>query len=231
MNRIVLFLVGCLTASCLYAYTCVGSCHLAKEEVDSVFSAGDMVLNETMVSGDVHVAGALNSSATRMHSLFAAGQTTLDNTVIEGPARIAGKLKTHGSRINGDLSIASKANFTQSLIKNHLKVSGDAELLNTRVGGQTKVAGVLMAKHSIFNGPVKVAGERVVFSAVRLNKGLTVESKNKTPIVELACGTRVKGPIIFEGKSGIVKVEQPNKTKIKVTNGKVVELEKASCTN
>jgi len=223
-----LTMVG-LVSTHAFAYTCIGSCQLGKEKVEYINSAGNTQLNGTTVTGNVHVAGKLIAEAARMNGLYSAGKTDLTHTIIKENTNIAGKATFQSSTFNGEVMIAAKAEVTDAKFNNQLKIAGKAELINSRMMGQTKIAGVLVAKHSVFEETVSIAAEKAIFSDSKLDKTLIIESKDKTPIVELICGTLVKGDIIFKGKSGIVKTEQPSKINFKVKNGKVESVNNPTC--
>lgn len=231
MLKVRLFLVSilCIVVLDALAYTCLGACELGKEAVDNLNSAGDVVLKGTKVAGNAHVAGKLTAVASHMEGLTVAGKTALDNTTIDGSVKIAGKLIAHNSTFKDDTSVAADAEFTNSTLNEILKIAGKAELENTHVNGATKVAGMLIAKRSVFNDDVKISSDKAVFNNSKLNKDLTIESKNTMATVELVCGTMVKGKIIFKGKAGIVKVEQPTKVNLKIENGKLEQSTTVNC--
>lgn len=229
VSQIMLIGTLCFGLANAYAYNCIGDCQLGKETVDYVNSAVDIKLNSTTVTGNVHVAGKLEANAAKVKGLTVAGKTTLDNTVVEGEAKIAGLLTAHGSTLGDNVFIAAKAIISNSKFNKQVKIAGDAELLNSRVVGKTKVAGFLVAKSSVFDGNIELSGDKAIFSATKLNNNLIVESKDKTPVVELICGSTVKGQITFEGKPGIVKTEQPSQAKFKVKNGTIEHADDVTC--
>jgi|GEM_PF-2511557 len=214
-----------------YAFNCMGDCQLGKQTVDFVNSASNLTLNQTTVMGDVHVAGKLQATAVKLKNLAAAGKTDLDNTIVENDAKIAGKLTAHGSTFNGDVFLAAKASFSNSKLNKQLNTTGKTELINSRVRGKTKSAGVLVAKRSIFDSSVKLAGDNAIFSNTQLNSDLIVESKDKTPTIEMICGSTVKGQISFEGEPGIVKTEQTSKAKFKIKNGRLEKITEVTCSD
>jgi hypothetical protein len=192
------------------AQTTFGVCGYGKKTVDYANCAGPASLQETTVTGDVHIAGPIKAFQSTIGSMDIAGMAELDASTVQGKASVAGMLKAH-----------------KSILK-VVQVAGGADLKKTTIKGDAKIAGSLLAVDSRFERNVDVYSDSIRLKSSEVKGDLLVKSKHEKPVVTLVCGSHVGGSITFSDVAGVVKVSPNSSVSGKINNG-ITEVVKNNC--
>ncbi len=192
------------------AQTSFGICNYANQTVDSVNCAGAASLQESNVTGDMHIAGPVKSFKSNIGAMDIAGVAEMHNSVVKGKAAVAGMLNADQSTFK-DIRVAGAATFNKSTIK------GDAE-----------IAGSLSAVNTRFEKNVSVFSQKMQLKSSEVKGDVLVKSKHEKPEVVLTCGSHVGGSITFSDVAGVVKIANGSNVIGKINNG-TTEVVKKSC--
>lgn len=131
------------------------------------------------------------------------GSTTFSDTAVDGGTFVSGSLALKNATLD------------------NMEIAGNAKMDGAFVNGNTDVLGPLNAKFCNFEGNVLINSDKSTLKECAVNGSLTMESKDKSPILELQCGTKISGNLTFKGKPGIVKKSKDSTLKGHVVNGKI----------
>lgn len=148
--------------------------------------------------------GVCNHGKETVASVICNGPTVLKQTQITGDIDITGTLEAEGISVTA------------------MTVMGSADLSASTVRGAVKVAGDLTADHVEFKKGVAVQSDKIMLNHSTVNGLLIITSEQKTPYVQLQCGTDVKGSVMFDGKAGVVQVTGDSIVRGKIVNGSTV---------
>jgi hypothetical protein len=194
----------------VHAEMSFGICNYAKQTVDSINCAGAASLQETSVTGDMHIAGPLKSFKSTIGAMDIAGVAEMHNSIVKGKATIAGMLNADQSTFK-DIRVAGAATFNKSTIK-----------------GNAEIAGSLSAVNSRFEKNVSVDSKKMQLKSSEVKGDVLVKSKQKKPEVILTCGSHIGGSITFNDNAGVVKIANGSNVIGKINNG-TMEVVKKSC--
>lgn len=145
------------------------------------------------------------------------GKETVNNAKCFGPTKLA------QTTVKGTVTVAGPLQASDSMMDG-VDVKGMARMTGSNVAGNTTIAGVLAADHSKFAGDLLITSGKALFSASLIKGSITMESLHRTPMLELRCGTKVTGDVIFKGMSGVIKKSADSIVSGKVTNGTIEAL-------
>ena len=111
-----------------FAYVGFGICNFGKERVEHVICYGPTVLNETMVSGEVKVAGPLKAYKVLMESMTITGAARVQNSSVSGPVIVKGYLYASSTIFEKDLIVTSnRLDLDHVLIKGSVTMHSDKD--------------------------------------------------------------------------------------------------------
>lgn len=151
------------------------------------------------------------------------GKQTLDTVVCYGPTVMKSTTVTGDIKVTGSLQ-ASDVNAINLLIQ------GATDLKNSIVRGSSVITGSFHADHVEFKRGISVTGNDLVLSSTKVNGMVTVTSPDKSPYVQVQCGSTITGSILFDGKAGTVQITGDSLVQGKVLNG-ALEFVKRDCSN
>jgi hypothetical protein len=109
-----------------------------------------------------------------------------------------------------------------------MNVIGATQLANSEVRGSVKVVGDLNADNVNFKKGIAIESDKIMLNHSSVNGLVIVTSNQKTPYVQIQCGSDVKGPVMFDGKAGVVQVTGDSVLRGKIVNGST-EFVKRDC--
>lgn len=104
----------------VFAYSGFGVCNHGKETLANVTCDGPSVLKQTMVNGNIEIAGTLHAEGISASAITVLGGAELANANINGQAKIVGAL-------NADNTVFKKGVAVESdqIILNHTVINGN----------------------------------------------------------------------------------------------------------
>ena len=109
-----------------YANQEFGACNFIKEKVSSVICYGPTILNETIVTGDVKVAGTLKASKVLIGSMTINGSADIQNARVSGLVNVKGYMHASFVNFENDLRITTtKLDFDHTSVKGSVTISSD----------------------------------------------------------------------------------------------------------
>ena len=147
--------------------------------------------------------GICNFGKEQVDQVICYGPTVLKDTIILQEVKVAGPLKADNVTM-GSMMVTGTVNIAHSTIKGAAELTGtlNAEQVNFKQG-LSVVSEQVVLNHSVIIGPFKI------------------NSQHQTPYVDLNCGTKVAGPIIFDGIMGVVRKTEDSMVEGKIKNGKM----------
>jgi hypothetical protein len=146
------------------------------------------------------------------------GKETTASALCVGPTKLT------ETNVAGKITVVGPLDVAYANIDS-MEVAGEANLNESTVNANVVVSGVLNSKNGDFEGDVKITSDKAIFTGSSIKGSLTVTSPEKTPIVELHCGSTISGSVMFIGKPGVIKKSADSEISGKVKNG-VIELVK-----
>lgn len=138
-----------------------------------------------------------------VNDIFCYGPAILTDTTVKGHVAIAGPIEANNT------------------IMASMQAIGVANLSNASVKSNVTVAGPLNSKHGTFEGDLMITSDKSVLNDSTVQGSITVKSEENAPVLELICGTKISGGVIFDGKPGIIKKSSDSVISGKVKNGKI----------
>lgn len=129
------------------------------------------------------------------------GPTVLKETTVKGDIKITGSLQA--DNITADAVV----------------VDGGMEITTADIRGSVNVTGDLNADHVKFHKGVAVTGEEIMLNHTTINGLMMISSTDKNPLLQVQCGSVIKGSVLFEGKAGVIQVSDDSQIQGKVING------------
>lgn len=161
--------------------------------------------------------GICNHGNETLASVICDGPSVFKQTTVKGDMKISGTLQAEG------------------VTAGSLTVLGDTQISNSQVKGRTNIVGSLKANNVRFEKGLNVESDKIFLSQSEVKGSLIITSKDKTPYIELQCGSVIKGNILFDGKAGVIKVTVNSASQGKIQNGSSVFVEtpaiKGNCEN
>lgn len=149
------------------------------------------------------------------------GKQTIDSVVCYGPTVMKSTIVTGDIKVTGSLQ-------AEDLTAKNLLIQGSVDLKNSLIKGSTNAAGYLHADHVEFKQGIAVTSNDIFLNSVKVNGMVTVTSQDKSPYLQLQCGSTITGAVLFDGKAGVVQVTGDSLVQGKVVNG-AMEFVKRDC--
>lgn len=165
-----------LMTSIAHASTGFGICNFGKETVPSIICYGPTVLDSTVVTSYIKVAGPLSARKAMAGSIFVKGTVYLQDSTIKGPVVIVGKLVANRVKIEDNLTISSdntllmNSTVNGSVIVNSKKINSYLILqCGTQINGSVNFNGS--------KGWIQTSGDSVIHGKV---ENATIEFVKRT---------------------------------------------------
>jgi hypothetical protein len=129
--------------------------------------------------------------------------------------------------INGDIKVTGSLQAFSITVQSML-IEGDVDIEDSRVFGNVSIIGDLFADNVEFKKGIAVTGDSIVLKGTKVNGLVIVTSETETPYLEVQCGSKVKGSVLFNDKAGVIKITDDSIIQGKVVNGSF-EFVKAKC--
>jgi hypothetical protein len=170
---------------------------------------------------------ALSSGAMLAHAYSGMGvcnhgNETIDSVMCNGPAVLK------QTTVKSNMNVTGALHAEGISVAAAMTVLGATEISDSEVDGQVKISGDLSADHVQFKKGVAVDSSNILLNHTSVNGMLIVTSPDKTPYVQVQCGSVVKGAVMFDGKPGVVQVTGDSEVAGKIINGST-EFVKRSC--
>lgn len=149
------------------------------------------------------------------------GKQKIDNVVCYGPTVMKATTVTGDVKVTGSLQ-------AENLTARNLLIQGSIDLKNSLIKGSTNATGYLHADHVEFKRGVAVTSNDIFLNTVKVNGMVTVTSQDKSPYLQLQCGSTITGAVLFDGKAGVVQITGDSLVQGKVINGSM-EFVKRDC--
>lgn len=149
------------------------------------------------------------------------GKQKIDSVVCYGPTVMK------ATTVNGDVKVTGSLQ-AENLTAKNLLIQGSVDLKNSLIKGSTNATGALHTDHVEFKQGVAVTGNDIVMSTTKVNGMVTVTSQDKSPYLQLQCGSTITGAVLFDGKAGVVQITGDSLVQGKVVNGSM-EFVKRDC--
>jgi len=149
------------------------------------------------------------------------GNETLSSVMCDGPSVLK------QTQITGDMNIAGTLQ-ADGISVTSMKVIGETRIANATVRGSVNVVGDLSASHVVFSKGIAIQSNNILLNHTTVDGLVIVTSPDKTPYVQIQCGSDVKGSVMFDGKAGVVQITGDSILRGKVVNGST-EFVKRDC--
>lgn len=137
------------------------------------------------------------------------GPTVMKQTTVAGDIKVTGSLQADMITV-------------QSIL-----VQGSTQISNSQVSGSVNVTGNFNADHVEFKRGIAIQSDNIILNSTKVNGLVTISSPNKTPYLQIQCGSQVTGAVLFDGKPGIVQITANDSViKGKIVNGSSQYVEK-----
>ena len=147
------------------------------------------------------------------------GKENIDKLICYGPTVLK---ETH---IIHELKVAGMLNAKDATMGS-LMITGAAKLDNVTVEGAAEITGVLKANKVRFQQGLNIIAHRIYLNQSSVVGPVKINSETDTPYLEMICGSKISGPIEFDGREGIIRMTSDSNIQGKVTNGKIENIQK-----
>lgn len=168
---LIALILAALISGAAYAYSGFDVCVFGKETLPSVICYGPTVMKQTIVTGNIRVAGSLQADNVSANNLMIDGPLNIKNSYIKGSVNVTGNffadhvefkqglaiaaddIVLSNSKVNGLMTITSKENNPylqvqcQSLITGSVLFDGKA--------GVVQVTGDSLVQGKVVNGSLE----------------------------------------------------------------------------
>lgn len=151
-------------------------------------------------------------NAQTIYGVCTYSNTTLKNLTCFGPATLV------GTKVTGKLSVYGPLTLDDAYV-NKVTVKGMIRSKNSKIHGVTSVYGPIFADKTKFFSDVFSATTVLQLVKSTVKGKLTIESKDKHPILYMACNSVIKKGVVFSNLSGLIKISNNSNIRGKIDNG------------
>lgn len=150
-----------------------------------------------------------NFGKEQVASVLCNGPTIMKQTTVDGDVKVTGSLQAD--------TITAKS----------ILVQGSTQISNSQISGSVNVTGDFNADHVIFKQGIAIQSDNIIINNTKVNGLVTITSPDKTPNLQIQCGSQISGAVMFDGKPGVVQITANDSViKGKIVNGSSVFVEK-----
>lgn len=146
--------------------------------------------------------GSCQMKNTSVNELVCFGPTQLTNVTVKGPLSVFGPLELIKTTVNGSVDVKGLLSCKQSVVK-----------------GPIIVEGPITAVTTVFHSNVTSYANEIILNQTEVKGSLSIESKEKKPILQLINHTIIRGNITFSKQAGVVNLTEESQVLGTLVNG------------